>query len=237
MSGIILRGSNLRINARLAISHFVQSADGIKVAALRAFNLETRNASVTAKGSNPNREPLRFVDDKESLPACFVSYWSDCHGVFCGLIFSRDFPRLAKYIAKRVPTSHKAFARCNFKHLRNEITQHLPCQLQTIGNQSKDGRKTFPRGQIFPTKNRQILPLSVQILPCLLQVALLHSLAEMRSIYHAKCFPVFSDTFPRAILAGIPPCRLRHGPRYCKRIAFSNRWVFSRVFGHFRHSY
>jgi hypothetical protein len=156
--GIILRGSNLRINAGFAISHFVQSADWIKVAAFRAFNLETRNSGITAKGSNPNREPLRFVDDKESLPAYFVSYWSDCHGVFCGLIFSRDFPRLAKYIAGGVPTSHKAFARCEINDLSQILHSTSHAKMQTP--------QTQHHTEMAISSGRQDLPGKVCRFPC-----------------------------------------------------------------------
>jgi hypothetical protein len=38
------------------------------------------------------------------------------------------------YSASPVPTSPKAMARCNFKHLRNEIAQHLPCQAISSAN-------------------------------------------------------------------------------------------------------
>jgi hypothetical protein len=41
--------------------------------------LETRNAGVTAKGSNAEREAFAFVDDQETLAADFVSDWSDGH--------------------------------------------------------------------------------------------------------------------------------------------------------------
>jgi hypothetical protein len=54
-------------------------ADWIEFAALCAFDLETRDASVTAKGSEGNRHSLAFVNDQEAVACDFVSDWSDCH--------------------------------------------------------------------------------------------------------------------------------------------------------------
>jgi hypothetical protein len=63
-------------------------ADWIEFAALCAFDLETRDASVAAKGSEGNRHSLAFVNDQEAITCDFVSDWSDGHLIGFSFEFS-----------------------------------------------------------------------------------------------------------------------------------------------------
>ena len=98
-----------------------------------------------------------------------------------------------------MPTATKVGRKRDINKLRREFAQHEACQAQTIGNQGKDGRKSFPRGQFFPTKNRQHFPLFGSLSLKHAQPTQSQSFPRNRSIFHAKCFPMqFSPAFPRA---------------------------------------
>jgi hypothetical protein len=82
--------------------------------------LETRNAGVTAKGSNAKREAFAFVDDQETLAADFVSDWSDGHLIgflFEVLAFGNHF-RLLKRDSRRLTRTPRKIVKYIFSPTR-----------------------------------------------------------------------------------------------------------------------